>query len=265
MFSKSILFLSFVMASTQLLAEATPWKNHENYKCKKEFAKLAAMDNFQDEKFREQVGTFNSKVYRNLSSVLGRWYEVHMTEMASPVVYIVSDTIIEKKSFDQKCNILSAPESWPVEMADVMDVKTPEDWSNEDLRKQIARGKPGMIYYWSPKFSYSVYDMPRVEKLAQENGYEIIAVVDPRASKKEVEGAMKVLNKSLKKKSDRNLASTKTYLRNTSTDLFMRSGFNHFPVTYIYNNNKIHPRWITGIMTDEGLKSMAQEFVGELK
>lgn len=268
MYFKS-LFKSFFLISllsSNIHAETTePWKLHPINKCEREFLKFTEAENFNKDTYREYPGSFNTTVYRNFSKMIGEWTEVHMVEKSSPVVYAIKDQVITKTIFDDKCKFVSTPQEWPWEMQKALTVKTNEDWGNTELAAQISSGKPGMIYYWSPKFTYSVYDMPRVEKLAKKLGYEFIAVVDPRASQSEVDGAMKVLNKSLKNKADRKLASSKTYSRNISTDLYMRAGFNHFPVTYIYNNKKIHPRWITGIMTDEGIHSMAGTFAGELK
>lgn len=264
MFFKSLLLFSFL--SFSVFAKVTePWKLHEKSKCEKEFLNLSESENFNKDFYREYPGTFNSTVYRNFSNTIGQWAEVHMVEKSTPVIYSIKDNTIIKKTFDDKCKVVSAPQEWPWEIQKALSFKANEDWGNAELLGQIASGKPGMIYYWSPKFANSVYDMPRVEKLAKKLGYEFIAVVDPRASKEEVIGAMKALNKSLKHKSDRKLASSQSYVRNVSTDLYMRAGFNHFPVAYIYNNKKIHSRWITGIMTDEGIQTMAGTFAGELK
>lgn len=168
-------------------------------------------------------------------------------------------------SFDKFCTVVTKAEELPWELEDIFGRKTAEDWDNESLKALVNAGKKGMIYFWSPKFVYSVYDLPRMEKLAKKFGYEFTAVVDPRATKEEIEGALEVMRKKSHSKVDRDVASKKSFLRSTSMDLYMRSGFNHFPVTYIYNNKNIHPRWITGIMKDNGVKVMADTFAGELK
>ena len=258
-------FLFSILSTSSFASMTQPWKLHEKIKCESEFLKTAESEKMSKDSYREYPGTFNTTVYRNFSHTIGEWAEVHMVEKSSPIIYSIKDSTIVKKTFDDKCKIVSTLQEWPWEMKKALTTKTNEDWGNAELSLQIASGKPGMIYYWSPKFVYSVYDMPRVEKLAKKLGYEFIAVVDPRASKEEVEGAMSVLKKSLKNKTDRKLASAQTFARNVSTDLYMRAGFNHFPVTYVYNNKKIHSRWITGIMTDEGIHSMAATFAGELK
>ena len=194
---KSIFLLS-LLSSAALASITEPWKLHEKTKCESEFLKFTESEKINHNLYREYPGTFNSTVYRNFSQNIGEWTEVHMIEKSSPVVYSIKDTAIVKKAFDEKCKVVSSQQEWPWEMQKALTVKTNEDWGNSELSQQIASGKPGMIYYWSPRFVYSVYDMPRVEKLAKKLGYEFIAVVDPRASKEEVTGAMKVLQKSLK-------------------------------------------------------------------
>lgn len=244
-------------------SESLPWKKFETMKCQKEFVKMAEEKMWDKEIFREHVSSYNDTVYRNLSSTVGEWIEVHFKNNAPAEVVFLKDTTLTRFSYDSSCDLKVKNEALSWDLNKVFSKKTAEDWSNEDLKNTIASGKKGMIYYWSPRFSYSVYDLPRMERLARKFGYEFTAVVDPRASKEEVLGALDVMK--TKFKMNRALASQKSFFRNTSTDIYMRSGFNHFPVTYVYTNNMIHPRWITGIMKDNGLKVMADTMVGELK
>lgn len=234
--------------------------------CQKEFVQLAQEKGWDKENYREQVsGSYNKTAYRNLSSKIGEWVEVQVVSKKSPEVLLVQDASLTRFSFDKNCKVVSKNEAWPWHVEEVFSLKTAEDWGNDDLKNQVSSGKKGMIYYWSPRFSYSVYDLPRAEKLAKKFGYEFIPVVDPRASKDEVLQALEVMYKKMEMKKVRQVASAKAYNRNVSIDLFMRSAFNHFPIVYVYNNKKIHSRWITGIMTDKGLQSMAETFSSELK
>lgn len=263
------LFLSLALSAVSghtVASEVKPWTAMSDLKCQKEFEQMAQEKGWDKENYREQVASsFKKTAYRNLSTKIGEWVEVQLVSKSSPEVLFVQDNAMTRFSFDKNCKVVTKNEAWPWHVDEVFGVKTPEDWSNEDLRTQVASGKKGMIYYWSPRFSYSVYDLPRVEKLAKEFGYEFIPVVDPRASKAEVMGALDVMYKKTKIKKIRKLASAKEYNRNVAMDLYMRSAFNHFPIVYVYNNNKIHSRWITGIMTDKGLQSMAETFSSELK
>lgn len=265
---KQILFSAVLItvAKPALTAEVMPWNNVADIKCRQEFNHLLSKNEWDKESYRQQVsGAYNKTAYRNLSKKIGEWVEVQLVSKKSPEVLQVKDNTLTRFSFDKNCQMVSGNETWPWHIEEIFAKKSPEDWSDDDLRAQVASGKKGMIYYWSPRFVYSVYDLPRAEKLASQFGYEFVAVVDPRASKEEVLGALEVMQKKLKIKNVRNLASTKAYNRNVSIDLFMRSAFNHFPIVYIYNNKKIHSRWITGIMTDKGLETMAETFSSELK
>ncbi len=247
-------------------SELMPWKKIENLKCSEEFNKVAAEKNWDKENYREHLASFYKEtVLRNQSTEIGEWLEVHMTPNSSPEMVFVKDNAITRFSFDKNCGLVSKNESWPWHLEKSFTMKTNEDWDNSDLRNLVSSKKKGMIYFWSPRFVYSVYELPKMELMAKKLGYTFTAVVDPRASKEEIEGALEVMHKNSKKEFQRILASKSTFLRNTSTDLYMRGEFNHFPVTYIYNNNKIHHNWITGIMKENGLKSLADTFSNELK
>lgn len=263
MFIQSLIIALSLGASGAWAAESTPWEKAGAIRCQKEFKSLVGEKKWDKEMFREHISSSRETVYRNLSHVIGEWVEVHIKDDTSPEVYLLKEASIKRFSFDKGCDLKISPESLPMEFEKAYTKKTAEDWGDAELKALLSSGKKGMIYYWSPKFVYSLNDLNRMEKLAKKFGYEFTAVVDPRATKEEIEDALDVLKKNSGKK--RKVASATTFLRNTSIDLYMRGGFNHFPVTYIYNNQMIHPRWVTGIMTDNGLKAMADTLAGELK
>lgn len=247
-------------------SELKPWSGASDLKCQKEFEQMVQEKGWDKENYREQLASsFNKTAYRNLSTKIGEWVEVQLVSKNSPEVLFVQDNSMTRFTFDKNCKVMSKNEAWPWHVDEVFSLKTPEDWTNDNLREQVSSGKKGMIYYWSPRFVYSVYDLPRAERLAKKFGYEFVSVVDPRASKAEVMEALNVMYKKSNIKNLRSLASAKGMNRNVAMDLYMRSAFNHFPIVYVYNNKKIHPRWITGIMTDKGLQSLAETFSSELK
>lgn len=264
MFIQPLILLLSTATSTVSASESMPWRTFTDMKCQKEFQKMAAEKFWDKEMFREQVSSYNETVYRNLSHTIGEWVEVHLKPKASAEVMLIKDTTLTRVTFNSSCDAQVKNENLPWDLDKIFNKKTAEDWTNDDLRNLVSSGKRGMIYYWSPKFTYSVYDLPRVEKLARKFGYEFTSVVDPRASKEEVEGALEVMKKYNHSKI-RGVASNKSFNRNLAMDIHMRGGFNHFPVVYVYNNKMIHPRWITGVMKDNGLRTMANEMAGELK
>ena len=236
-------------------------------KCQKEFQAFVKSKSWDSEKIRPHVAdSYKQTAYRSLSQNIGQWIDIKLEDKKSPDIFHLNDSVITHYSFNSTCSLVTKNEEWPWHLQKIFTVKTSEDWSNDDLRKSVAAGKKGMIYYWSPRFSYSVFDLPRMARLAKKWGYEFTAVVDPRASQLEVQGALEVMLKKNSKpdKLNRALASKSYFNRNVSTDLYMRSGLNHFPVTYIYNKQKIHPRWIVGIMNDKGAQNMADTFANEL-
>lgn len=263
----SMLFILSTGWSTSWAAEHKTIADFTVHECQKNFIELAKSKSWDQENYRQHVsGPYQQTVYRNLSKTLGQWIDVKFKEKAPPEIYQLNNTTIIHYSFNSSCEVITKNESWPWHLERVFLKKMDEDWTNEDLNKLVSSGKKGMIYYWSPRFSYSVYDLPRMEKLAAGLGYEFTALADPRASKEEILGALEVMRKKTKPLhyANRQLASKQQFSRNISTDLYMRNGFNHFPTTYIYNKQKIHSRWIVGLMTDAGLKNMADTFSNEL-
>ncbi|MDO9184333.1 MAG: hypothetical protein Q7U04_18100, partial [Bacteriovorax sp.] len=235
-------------------------------KCQKEFLEFIDVETIDKKEGGRQIvaDSYDEVVYRNVSDKIGAWTEVHLLEKKTPYIYKIEDENIMKYSFDENCQKISENSQWPSLLEKVLSRVQPEDFKNDNLRSFVGTQKKGVIYNWSPKFSYSVFLLPKIEKLAKELGYEFIAVVDPRSSNKEIAASLKIIAKKLPANS-RLLASENKINRNVSIDLFMRSGFNHYPVTFVSNKGKIHPHFITGIMTDEGFKDLFKIYTEELK
>ena len=260
------LFFATTYSSSSLRAQSLmPWKAFSQARCSGEFQKFADKEMWLNDKFSIQVPeSYNKQTFRNQSKTIGVWVEIIFSEKESPIIVKINDDRFQSTGFDKNCQPEILDTKWPWHLSDVFESKNNNNWNNKNLKKIIASGKKGVIYNWSPRFAYSVGDLPRIEKLARRLGYEFTAVVDPRATQSEVTGALGSLAKK-HKTFERNLASAESYHRNVSSDLFMRNGFNHFPVIYVYGENKIHPRWVTGVMTDNGLKEMLSTYSAELK
>jgi hypothetical protein len=260
--------ISILLASWSIHAQTPmPWDEVNNFKCSPEFTQIVQKENWSTQPYKQHVSMSpKTKIFRNFSKTIGFWHEIHLTPNEAPVVYKINDQDLTKVSFNSKCEIQESKEKWPYEVESFLTVQSTEDFTNKKLKETLATGKKGWIYFWSPKYTYSVTDMPRVERLAKEFKMEFIPVVDPRASKEEINGALEILKSQDKETLNmRSLASESAIRRNMSTDLYMRNGFNHFPVIYVYDKSKIHDRYITGVMTKEGLRSMTQTFIKELK
>lgn len=245
-----------------------PWLQFENMKCKREFIAISNENKWYEEDFKNQVpGSYKEVVYVNISKRIGEWVEVHFVDNEAPEIVLLKDQKFSRMTFDSTCEAKSHDEAlpWQLEKFYTKKMKDIDNWSDEDLKKVVSSSDKGLIYYWSPKFTYSVFDLPRVEALAKKMGYFFIPVVDPRASSEEIKGSLDVLLKQNPNKKNRTLASKYNVNRNVSLDLYMRNGFNHFPVTYVFGNKKVHPRWITGVMTDKGHEELIKTFSKELK
>lgn len=259
------LSLVFGLQASQA-SEALPKEQLDQALCQKEFKQYIHTRQWDGEMFREIVGdSYKEKVFKNYPIEIGQWLEIRFTEKKAPTILELKDEEIIKHSFEKNCKISSYKQPWPWFLEKVFKTSTTKDWRNDDLKKLVSTGKKGFIYFWSPRFNYSVTDMPRVKQMAKDLGYDFTAIVDPRASEEEIKGALDVLKSKNKSIFNRSLASTHDYKRGVSTDIYMRNGFNHFPVIYVYDNYQIHPKWITGVMNKEGLKEMAETFSKELR
>lgn len=260
--------ISLILASWTIQAHASmPWEEVQDYKCSSEFLQIVQKEQWGSQNYKQHVSmTPKTKIFRNFSKTIGVWHEIHLSPKESPIVYKINDNNLVKMSFNEKCEKSESKEKWPYEVESFLTTQSEDDFTNEALKSIIVSGKKGWIYFWSPKYTYSVTDMPRVERLAKELKMEFIPVVDPRASKEEIQAALEVLKSQDKEAMKmRTLASESALKRNMSTDLYMRNGLNHFPVIYVYRKNQIHDRYITGVMTKEGLRSMTATFLKELK
>ena len=265
-----LFFSQFLLISIKPLFGSTkPWPQFENLKCKSEFNKVLIENKWSEEKFTNQIpSSFNQSAFRNMSQKIGDWIEVQVKADLSPEIVHLKDQKFKRFSFNSQCEVLSKDESLPWHLERVYNKKNNDmnNWDDEDLKKVVSQTAKGLIYYWSPKFAYSVVDIPRVEKLAKRLGLSFIPVVDPRASEQEISGALEVLfNKEKKLSQSRALASKYIVNRNVSLDLYMRNGFNHFPVSFVFSEGRIHSRFITGVMTDAGEKALIQNYLSDLK
>lgn len=235
-----------------------------NMLCQKEFENFSKNSGLDGLQFRAESGDrYDEQVFRSLPLAIGEWSEVHISERKIPFVLKMDDEKLVKHSFSAACEPTMENAKWPDSLEAVFSRTMAEDWKNADLKKLVSTEKKGVIYSWSPKFTYSVLVLPKMEQLAHAMGYEFTAVVDPRASREEILASLKALPKQTSLKL-RSLASDKKFTRNMSLDLFMRAAFNHYPVTFVYNKGKIHPRFVTGVMTDNGFKKLVETYAGEL-
>lgn len=263
-FGLVILFFTLNIA----YATTSPWLQVDLMRCKSEFLSMSNEKKWHEETFIPQVpGSYKEKVWRNLSNKIGEWVEFHFIPNQSPQVVELSKQTFTRISFDSDCKMKTNVETlpWHLEKYYSINFENIDNWSDEDLLKLVNSNSSGLIYYWSPKFTYSVLELPKMEKLVKSLGIQFIPVVDPRASPSEISTALEVLFKDEKKSKSRSLASNYNVNRNVSLDLYMRNGFNHFPVSYVYANKKMHSRFVTGVMTDGGNAHLVKTYLSELK
>lgn len=237
--------------------------------CKKEFMEFAKAEKFSEHPFKSVLADrWNQTFFRSVSKKMGEGIELHFEPKKAPVILKIGLQQMEKITFSKDCTPVKTTASLPWHLEKAFgEKKSLPRFDDYALKQIVDSGKPAVIYSWSPKYAYSVYDLPRVKKIAEKLGYQFIAVADPRISESELQSS---LNNSFKKIApkdiiSRKLASEKDLPVNVSYELYFRGGFNHFPFTYVVNNGKIHPRYIVGVMKDEGYREMMKTFMKELE
>lgn len=237
--------------------------------CQKEFKELAKTEKFSEQQFKSVLADrWNQTFFRSVSSRMGEGIELQFEPKKAPVILKIGHQKLERLTFNKECSVerTSANLPWHLEKA-FSEKKSLPRFDDQALKQIVDSGKPAVIYSWSPKYAYSVYDLPRVKRIAEKLGYQFIAVADPRISESELQSSLKNSFRKIAPQDiiSRKLASEKDLPVNVSYELYFRGGFNHFPFTYIVNKGKIHPRYIVGVMMDEGYSEMMKTFMKELE
>lgn len=237
--------------------------------CQKEFLELAKAEHFTGQQFRSVLADrWNQTFFRSHSNKMGEGVELQFEPKKAPAILKVGLQQMEKITFNKDCTPVKTTASLPWHLEKAFgEKKSLPRFDDYALKQVVDSGKPAVIYSWSPKYAYSVYDLPRVKNIAEKLGYQFIAVADPRISESELQESLKNSFKKIAPKDiiSRKLASEKDLPVNVSYELYFRGGFNHFPFTYVVNKGKIHPRFIVGVMKDEGYRDMMKTFMKELE
>ncbi len=191
---------------------------------------------------------------------VGKWVELQKSSDQIILRKFNGENFLEAVS-DKKCKFEFLPMKMSWYLEKIWKQKTDLDFDDIKLEKLLSENSKAVIYLWSPKFSYSLTFYNKAKATAEKLGYKFIPLLDPRANTSEAKAAQDVFFASGFK---RDLASNFINSKMFSYDLFLRNGFNHFPVTFITGNKKIHPRFMTGLMTEEGMIKMVKDLEKEL-
>lgn len=196
------------------------------------------------------------------------WSEIQISK-AEVVVRTFDGEALKEAVVKPDCRLSFKTIDFPAEFS--LPKKTEFDFDDKKLHsflQDLTKNKAAVFYLWSPKFSYSVTHYPYVQKYAHDMGIEFVPLLDSRVSTEEAKRALhkafEEFNKNTIKK-NRFLASQENVVRSFVFDFYLRFGFSHYPISFIAHNQKIHPRWITGVMTENGFKSQTKKFIKELK
>ena len=256
-----LLFLSFL----SLNIAANPFD--EKLICKGEIKKLVNI-----ETSGEWRNTFPDNVLfhamRFHPQKLGNWIEI---QNSSKIVVVrkFDGQKFNQYSFDEKCKMKDEIFQLPRHLTDIWKNKTIEDFDDEQLRKLVDDKGKKIFYLWSPTFSYSVEFYPYAEEYSRKMGASFIPLLDPSVNKIEALAALnrsfEIYNSKKNNSINRKLANSLTMQKNYAFDFYMRFGFSHYPVMYLSQNGKIHPRWMTGVMTKNGFIRFSNQLFKELR
>lgn len=265
---KFLFLLSFLMFGQALSANSNiPWYTFQSKICDKNLNEFINHNQISNLTFREVLAdTFSERAFRVNSHSIGHVFEFHFNnERLRKVIKVTNDKMEIAEVNPQSCEFNFVENKFPWYVQKAFDGKRENEFTDNDLRELISSHSSGIIYFWSPKFSYSVEYLPEILKISKKLNLKLTVVADPRVSNTEINQA---INKVFNLKTNqmmRSIASEDKIKIMKSYDLFMRNGFNHFPVMYYYHNKKIHPHWITGLMTLGGMKEMTKSFAKDLK
>lgn len=263
-------FISLVMILASFRIQANvdlPWSKFQNAHCSIQLKSFIQKNKLDDTSFREVLGdSYNDLAFRTNSNEIDNTFEFHFTNQQLNKIVHLQNGKLEIANIDKEtCKIDFQNQSFPWYVQKIFNDKRSNDFTDSDLKELVSNTQNGLIYFWSPKFSYSVEYLPEIYKIAKKLKLNLTIIADPRVSNEEINQAInKVFNLNTNK-IVRTIASEDKIKIMKSYDLFMRNGFNHFPVMYYYNNKKVHPHWITGLMTTGGIREMTQSFQKELK
>lgn len=207
---------------------------------------------------------FDTQVFRSPAEV-GEWYELRLTEKKAPQLHFYSLEKTAEFNWNKSCKMKE--KKGPGFAFSNTPAVPGETFSDSDLKQLLEVKGKGLIYIWSPRMVYSVTEFARFRALAEKKKMEFIPILDHNADVAEAKaalekaGAIKVRSASV----DREPSSVNFYRKLNSVELYMRNANLHFPTMYIYNEGKLNPHRLTGVLTDEGFNQAADEWLGELK
>lgn len=254
----SMLFITAAKADPSL-----PWQEISGFKCQKEMESLIQERNWNNLKYRSSIPDHSHQYfYRSLSPQIGKGLEIQISTKEPPAILNIHDQKISKYKFSENCKWQISEEKMPWHLEKFF-TNLEGHFSDYQLKKILDSNKAALIYSWSPKYSYSVYDLPKIAKIAKKLNFDFYPVVDPRVDASEIKDSLKRIENEILP--IRQIASHLPIAKNVSMELYFRGGFNHFPITYIISNKKINPRFIIGVMKDEGYTKMIKDLAAELK
>lgn len=257
MFSRSRWAVYLILSFALVKAHASPFPTgvKTSFACKKQVeAKLQKFFPKDQPQWRKVLGpAYDVTAFRSPTENVGEWIEMHVPDKGTPDFTFVS----------AKANVYH---SWNAKNCKAKEVKekgftffTPEKnpqgelFTDKSLANLLAGNKKGLIYIWSPRMVYSVTEFRNFRDVAKKKGWEFIALLDPQVSDSDAKAAA---SKYQLEYQGRRLASV---------DLYMREGLLHYPSVYVYNNGKLHPDRLIGVLTQKDLGDLAEQKMGELK
>jgi ribosomal protein L23 len=265
---KKFIFLNLILLSFNSRSENNlPWKDFSNQNCGVELNQFTQKLQLETKNIHEVIADSHSqRAFRASTNIIGLFFEFHFNNQSlEKIVKIENEKLYVSKISPKNCSIAFTEEKFPYYLTTAFKENRENDFNDKNLSELIQTTNTGLIYFWSPRFSYSVEYLPEIFKISKKLNLNLTIVADPRATNLEIDQS---INKVFNLKADkimRSIASTQNIKIMKSYDLFLRNGFNHFPVMYYYSNKKIHPSWITGLMTYGGIKEMTHAFQKDLK
>jgi hypothetical protein len=216
-------------------------------KCDKEVSailKKAESKNFWTS-VRTSQGTL---VDQSPTKEIGTWVAKFKDQGNVTKIKILSPKDVTVFTFAKDCSVNESTEASNLIAHDKIKKDPKKYFTDKDLAKLVDADK-GLIYVWSPRFVYSIDELPRVKKLAQEMGLKFTAVLARNVT------AGELARNDLAKidRAHRRL--------NASVELLMQKADLHSPTILVYKKGEILGTPVVGVYTKDALRKQLQEWL----
>lgn len=186
------------------------------------------------------------KAFRSSNAVFGSWTELVAMENGSTEIRKLDKKQMQVTRIDQDCKtkITSLPGFDQARGKSFGESRSFVD--DQALKKIIKEKKTGMIYLWSPGFSYSMKFYARFKAVAKAHGVVFIPLMDPVFDDSRAQGVARAAG------------IREPIRRSNSVELYMRKAMLHYPSVALFRDGFLLNEVITGVHEEGRLNQFVE-------